>query len=216
MDLLEALRNTPTARRFSESPVPDGVLHRVLDSARFAPSGGNRQGWSVIVVRDAATRRTLRDLYLEAWIPYLARGRAALGPDPDPVRLRVMERTDRFAQDLHKVPVHLLVAVDLRALTVTDKELPRQSIVGGGSIYPFTHNILLAARGEGLAAALTTLIVPAEGRLREMFGIPEEFAVAALIALGWPAEPLDRRLTRKPVEEFAHLERFDGEPLSSG
>lgn len=216
MELLEALRNTPTARRFSEEPVPDGVLHRVLDSARFAPSGGNRQGWRVIVIRDPATRRTLRDLYLEAWIPYLARARDALGPDPDPLRLRVIERTDRFAQNLDKVPVHLLIAVDLRALTVTDKDLPRQSVVGGGSIYPFTHNILLAARAESLAAALTTLIVPAEPHLREMFGIPAEFAVAALIAIGWPAEPLGRRLNRKPVEEFTSLETFDGRPLTAG
>jgi len=216
MDLHEALRNTPTARRFSEDPVPDGVLHTVLDSARFAPSGGNRQGWRVIVVRSPGTRRVLRDLYLEAWLPYVARGRAALGPDPDPARLRQLERTDKFAHDLDRVPVHLLVAVDLRALTVTDEHLPRQSIVGGGSIYPFTHNILLAARAEGLAAALTTLIVPAEARLRVMFGIPEHFAVAALVAVGWPVEPLSRRLKRRPVEDFARFETFDGEPLRGG
>ena len=216
MDLHEVLRSTPTARRFKPDPVPDGVLYRILDSARFAPSGGNRQGWRVIVVRDAASRRTLRDLYLESWIPYIARGRAALGPAPDPSRLKFIERTDAFAHDLHLVPLHLLVTVDLGALTVTDKDLPRQSIVGGGSIYPFAHNILLAARAEGLAAALTTLIVPAEERLRSLFEIPTEHAVAALIALGWPDQSLSPRLSRRPVEEFARLERFDGESLTSG
>ena len=39
----------------------DEQLYRILDSARFAPSGGNRQGWRVIVVRDQAKRRELVD-----------------------------------------------------------------------------------------------------------------------------------------------------------
>ncbi len=51
MELTDAMRTAATTRRFRPDPVPDDVVYRVLDSARFAPSGGNRQGWHVIVVR---------------------------------------------------------------------------------------------------------------------------------------------------------------------
>ena len=57
MDLIDTLRTTGAVREFTDEPVPDEVLARVLDTARFAPSGGNRQGWRVVVVRDPDTRR---------------------------------------------------------------------------------------------------------------------------------------------------------------
>jgi nitroreductase len=114
---------------------------------------------------------------------------------------------------LSEVPVHLLVTVDLRALAVTDRSLPRQSIVGGGSVYPFVQNVLLGLRQEGLGAALTTLIIPAEPEVKELLGIPEEHAIAALVAVGYPEGKLPTKLKRKPVQEFATRERFDGEPF---
>ena len=57
MELLDAMRCAPTSRRFKPDPVPEQALHSALDAARFAPSGGNRQGWRVVVVRDPETRR---------------------------------------------------------------------------------------------------------------------------------------------------------------
>ena len=72
MDLRDALRTTGAVRDFRPDPVPDDVLSRVLETARFAPSGGNRQAWWVVVVKDPAVRRALRDLYLPGWYEYLA------------------------------------------------------------------------------------------------------------------------------------------------
>ena len=57
-----------STREFRTDPVSDAVIYRVLDTARFAPSGGNRQGWRVIVVRNPDVRKALRDLYLRSWI----------------------------------------------------------------------------------------------------------------------------------------------------
>ena len=61
MDLTEVMRTTFAAREFTDDPVSDEQLYRILDSARFAPSGGNRQGWRVSVGRDQAKRRELVD-----------------------------------------------------------------------------------------------------------------------------------------------------------
>jgi len=98
-------------------------------------------------------------------------------------------------------------------LVVTDSELPRQSIVGGASVYPFVQNVLLGLRAEGLGAALTTLLIPAEADVKRLLEIPDEIALAAHIGVGYRAEPWPKRLARKPVEEFAFGERF-GDPLA--
>jgi nitroreductase len=217
MDLNEAMRCAPTSRLFTDQPVDVEALKRVFENARFAPSGGNRQGWRVIVVRDAERRRALRDLYVPRWNAYQQQsGRAELLRNPpdgiEPARLRMAQRADHYARHLEDVPVHLLVAVQLSDLLVTDAELPRQSVVGGASVYPFVQNVLLGLRAEGLGAALTTLLVPSETEVKRLLEIPDDFALVAHVGVGHRADPWPKRLSRKPVEEFAFGERF-GEPL---
>src|SRR5271165_3512967 len=217
MDLYEAMRCAPTSRRFEAEPVAREALVRVLDAARFAPSGGNRQGWRVVVVEDAARRAALRDLYLPHWQAYLEQtGGALMLAEPerfDPARVRMVRRANEYAERLDEVPVHLVVGVRLEDLAVTDAALPRQSIVGGASVYPFVQNLLLALRGERLGAALTTLLVPAEAEVRPLLEIPEDVALAAHIGVGYRADPWPKRLARRPVEEFAFAERY-GEPMA--
>jgi nitroreductase len=207
VDLYEVMRVTGQVRAFRPDPVPDAAVYRALDHARFAPNGGNRQGWRVIVVKDGDRRRALRDLYLRHYRAYRAKPAAGSAPAAPE---RGVEQRRELAERLDQVPVHLLVLVDLGALAVVDAELPRQSIVGGGSIYPFVQNILLSLRNEGLAAALTTLIVRSEPELKELLEIPEQYAVAALILVGRPRDPLPTRLSRKPVEDFATVDSFSG------
>jgi nitroreductase len=217
MELLDAMRCAPTSRRFKADDVPQDALARALDAARFAPSGGNRQGWRVVVVRDARTRRALRDLYLPHWRAYMdATGAAQLlqNPDLSPDVARAARRADEYAQQLDQVPVHLVIGVRLGDLAVTDAKLPRQSIVGGASVYPFVQNLLLALRGEGLGAAMTTLLIPAEADVRELLAIPEEIALAAHVGVGYRTDAWPKSLTRRPVAEFAFAERF-GQPLGA-
>jgi nitroreductase len=216
-DLYEVMKSAPSTRRFSDEPVPTQVLQRVLEAARFAPSGGNRQGWRVIVIQDPATRVRLRELYEPHWNAYMEAtgGRAMLDAGEasglPAWRLRMLATADEFAQQFDQPPVHLLICVALDALAVTDAQLDRQSIVGGASVYPFVQNILLSLRAEGLGAAFTTLLVPAEPQLRELLAIPDGVAVAGDIAVGWRADPWPRNLSRQPVDSFAFGERF-GEP----
>ena len=160
MDLDEALRTTGAVREFEDRDVPDGLVHAVLDAARFAPSGGNRQGWRVIVVKDAASRAALRDLYLSGWYEYLAIVSAGLVPWA-PVTNREAEAAaiadapgfaeagaaaPGFAEMLDTAPALLLVLADLSALAAVDRDLPRYTLAGGASIYPFVWSLLLAAR----------------------------------------------------------------------
>jgi nitroreductase len=218
VDLYKTMRNTPATRRFRSEPVAREVLLRVLDAARFAPSGGNRQGWRVIAVEEARTRRALRDLYWPHWRAYLEYTGAAqmlANPDDhDPARIRALRHADAFADRLHEVPLHLVVCVRIADLAITDAELDRPSIVGGASVYPFVQNVLLALRGEGLGASLTTLLIPAEPEVKRLLSIPDEIAVAAYVAVGHRADPWPQALTRRPVADFAFSERY-GQPLSA-
>jgi nitroreductase len=216
MDLEEVMRCAPTSRRFTQEPVDRQALVRALDAARFAPSGGNRQGWRVVVVRDADRRAQLAALYLAPWRAYIEQtGAARVLANPqdfEPAIVRRAQRANEYAEGLAGVPVHLVLGVRLGDLAVTDAELPRQSIVGGASVYPFAQNLLLALRNEGLGAAMTTLLVPAEAEVKKLLEIPEDIALAAHIGVGHRADPWPKALSRRPVEEFAFAERF-GEPF---
>ncbi len=206
------MRCAPSTRRFTPEPVDPAVLRRVLDHARFAPSGGNRQGWRVVVVTDPALRRRLRELYEPAWAAYTEQtGARAVLESSQGVpagRLRMLQLADEYAHTFDQVPVHLVVCVQLDALAIVDAALERPSVVGGASIYPFVQNVLLGLRAEGLGASFTTLLTPAEPQVRELLGIPDGVAVAGHISVGHRADPWPSRLSRRPVEEFAFAERF--------
>ncbi|MEE9254897.1 MAG: nitroreductase family protein [Pseudomonadales bacterium] len=220
MELTEVMRTTFAAREFIDEPVEDEVLYRILDNARFAPSGGNRQGWKVIVVRDSATRRSLAELGAPAMKLYAAQVRAGENPwntvqaskvtqedaDAHPLRYPLIEQ-------LEKMPVVLVVCVDLSVVTAFDRHQPRIGVICGASIYPFVWNILLAARNEGLAGVLTTFLASQETKAQEILGVPAHFAVAALVPIGKPVRQLTR-LRRNPVESFTFIDRFQGEPFA--
>ncbi len=227
MQLLDALRTTGAIRSFRGVPVPDDVLARVLDTARFAPSGGNVQAWRVVVLRDPDTRRALRDLYLEGWYPYVAMTQAGLRPwsvRNDPAdEAAAMDAAPKiaeqaaatgggFAEHLDEVPVLLAVLVDLGGVAAVDRDLGRYTFAGGASVYPFCWNLLLAAREEELGGVITTMCVRAEPQVLELLGAPEGFALAAVIALGHPVRQ-PRRLARAAVSSFTTVDSFDGEPF---
>lgn len=221
------LRTTPATREFTDAPVPDAVIHRILDRARFAPSGGNRQGWRVVLLRDPTIRRRIQELYDLGWREYMAHVDAGLvpfapdehgrwnGPAVDLDAARRLPRPNAFTDSLDKVPVLLLLIAQLSVLACVDNGLGRQSIVGGGSIYPFGHNILLAARNEGLGGVLTSVLVRQEPAVRELIRIPEDHGIAGLIALGHPVRTV-RKLRRRPVEQFTTVDRFDGPAFDPG
>lgn len=212
IDLDEVMRSTATVRYYTDDPVDEAVLYRVFERARFAPNGGNRQGWRVIVITDPDLRRQVRDLYLGAWTPYVEAARSRAGTGPVPRTSGVLQRADEFAHALHEVPVHLIVLAKMDALAITDAELGyRTSIVGGASVYPFVQNILLSCRAEGLGTTLTTILTQVEPAVKQLLAIPDGYGMAALVAVGHPDPArLPARLSRSPVEEFVTRGRFDG------
>ncbi len=219
MELYDVMRTTFAAREFTDEPVPDAALRKILENARFAPSGGNRQGWKVIVVRDANTRRQLVPLIEPTFQRYLAKVSAGEAPwntidqtSVDDAAVAATRIPHAFIERLTQAPVLLLVFVDLSVVASFDRHLDRVGVISGASIYPFVWNILLAARNEGYGGTLTTFVGGQEPELFELLGVPSEMAFAAMIPLGRPVKQLTK-LKRHAVDDFALLERWEGEKL---
>jgi nitroreductase len=220
MDLYEVMRTTSAVREFTDDPLPDAVLLAMLDNARFAPSGGNRQGTQVLVVRDMEARRRLAELTIPGARRYTAQKAAGEGPWNAVIPTRLSEdeiaATDIpgfWTAPVLEAAVVLVVVVDLRVVAAVDQDLDRVGVVGGASVYPLVWNILLAARHEGFGGTITTMAVAEEPAVRELFGIPEEYAVACVVPMGKPVKQLTK-LSRVSVEDLTRRENWEGGPLS--
>src|SRR4051794_6220903 len=211
------MRTTAAVRDFTDDPLPDEVLERILENARFAPSGGNRQGTRILVLRDPGTRAALAALTIPGARRYVAQIAAGEGPWNSVVptalsqeQIAATEVPDRFTAPVIEAQVVLVVCVDLRQVASIDQDLDRVGLISGASVYPLVWNILLAARNEGFGGTITTMAVAEEPAVKELLGIPEHVAVACVVPMGKPVKRLTK-LTRVEVADLARSERWDGE-----
>ena len=223
MEFRDVVRTTHAVRDFTTTPLSDRTLAEILDDARFAPSGGNRQAWRTIIVKDLVLREQLRDVYALGWNAYVAQTLNGMTPfsplnDRDQEAAVIADytaaregRNPREGLDfLVTAPALVVVLADLGQVAAMDRDLTRYSLVGGGSVYPFCWSILLSARSRGFGGVLTTMATLNESAVCELLAIPPTHALAGLIALGEPQRQFTR-LTRSPVENFTTVNTFDGE-----
>jgi nitroreductase len=213
VDALEAIRTIGACRHYLADDVPNEVVYEAVESARFAPQGGNRQPVSLVVVRDAEKKRRLGELYLPPWRAYFEAaqgGSQALGSYQSVSR--ALRSANEFAEHLAEHPLLIVVCARIEDLHITDLEYDRPSVVGGASIYPFVQNLCIALRVQGVATTITTLLCGAEPEVKELLSIPDGYLTACHVAAGYPAKGFPRRLTRRPVEQSTFVDTF-GEPI---
>jgi nitroreductase len=204
MDLFEAMHTQRAVRRFAPDPVPSEAVSRVLAAATRAPSGGNSQPWSFLVLRDAEVRRQVGTLYRDAWE---AGGIDRFTSDPDPAKARVYRSAKYLAERMGEAPVLILACVESGGRG--------PSFTTGASIYPAVQNLMLAARALGLGTVITTIHRGREGEIKELLSIPDDMTTAALIPMGYPAEGAGfGPVRRRPASEVTYLNRW-GLPLDA-
>ena len=207
MELREALYTTRAMRRVADKPIPLDVVARILDAAVRAPSGGNAQAWRFLIVDDPAVKARLGPIYRECmdllWAGLYAPRFAAAEADPDSEEsqqfLRVKSSAQHLADHLEGYPM-LLFGFS-------------QHDPSGGSIYPAVWNAMLAARGEGVGAALTSVLKFKNDDVLAVLGVPaaEGWNMAACVTFGYPTGRWDVA-ARTPVEEVSFRNRW-GDPL---
>ncbi len=222
MELYDVMRTTFAAREYTGDPLPDAALHEILENARFAPSGGNRQGNRVIVVRDPETRDRLARLAEPAAKRYSAQVQAGESPWNTIVPTQVTAAEIAAApapaaltEPCRNASVVLVFVVDLKLVASMDQDLDRIGVISGASIYPFVWNVLMAARQAGFGGTITTLAAAQEPKVQALLNIPPDHAVCAVVPLGKPVKQLTK-LRRRSVEEIATRERFDGAAFAIG
>jgi len=124
MELYEAMRTTFACREFTGEAVPGEVLQRIIDNARFAPSGGNRQGWRIINVVDPGKKDQLADLSLTAATRYVLESQSGESPinsiRPSSVtdeQVLATEPPQWFVAYIRNAPTLLVITVDLTRVT---------------------------------------------------------------------------------------------------
>lgn len=209
-DLYALLSTTRSIRRISDAPVTEEVLRRIMQAAVWAPSGGNRQPWRIIAVRDRNIKEKIGRLYAAEWEQYVEYNVSKFEGQPPAVVAQVREAYSggtRLAETLADVPVLAMFIHDPSALYVTDANLGRHPVVGGASLYPAVQNFLLAARAEGLGGVLTTLVCNRETELRDILKFPTGWGVHAMVPLGHP-KGNHGPITRSSVDEMTSIDQW--------
>jgi nitroreductase len=212
-DLYDVMSTLRAVRRLRPDPVPADVLDRVLQAACWAPTGGNMQPWRIIVVRSPEHKQAMADIYGPEWRTYteFSRRRAERQqlPEADLAKLqRTLAAGDYLADHLAEAPAILLFIADPAMMAITDKNLDRISMVGGGSVYTAVQNTMLACVAEGLGCTLTTLHCLKEPDVKAALGIPADWATLALVPIGYPIGRGHGPITRRPPAELVFDDAF--------
>jgi len=207
----EAMRTLRAVRRLKPDPIPAEVLHRVLEAATWAPTGGNRQPWRIIAVKDREKKARLGVLYRRVWAGFAKMYRKRLEALPEAARQKMekmMNAGEYLAEHFGEAPVICIFCFNPQDMAITDAKLDRVSVVGGGSVYTAVENLLLACRAEGLGCVLTTLLCECEPEVRDLLNIPQPWGTAAAIPIGYPMLRGHGPITRRSVEELTFTDTW--------
>ncbi len=175
------LRTRRSIRTFSEQPVPQGILTRLLDMASYAPSAGNTQPVEWLVIYDSAVVRRLGNLALD-WLYQ----QAVSGDWPRSyLRVFAFAQERQFDVVCRNAP-HLIIA----------HVLPGQE---SNASIALTY-LELAAHGLGLGACWCGFVSAAiEGSppIRETTGLPADRVVGGTLLIGYPRYVYERVPSRK-------------------
>ncbi len=204
--LFATMHTMRAMRRLKPDPVPQDMIHKILDAGIRAPSGQNLQRWAFLVVTDPAGKQFFGERYAY-WLRNRF-GSALDNVDRSTKSGRTIEAAVHLADHMHEAPV-LLFCCGQRDWPFS---VPAAKRVGKappsyGTIYPCVQNILLACRGLGLGASLTTMHQMFEDEMHAYYGIPDDYGVVAVIPIGFPQGSFGP-VARDPVETKTHYGKW--------
>jgi len=207
--LLSTTRSVRKRLDFSR-PVETSIITQCIDLALQAPTGGNSQGWSFVVVTDAAKRKAVAEIYKKAFKLYSSDPamRARYDADANDLRAQQMDRVlssaDFLADHMHEAPVLVIACIDGRI----EKASPVEQAGVYGSILPAAWSFMLALRSRGLGTAWTTLHIMYEQEVAKILGIPSTVTQAALFPVAYFTGDDFKPAKRLPTAEFVHWDSW--------
>jgi nitroreductase len=213
MDTLEAIRLRRSVRSYTDRPVPDEVLDRLLRLALTAPTGSMAQAWSLVVVRDRERARAIGQLVIEGGAIYFAMMRPPKdGATPEEHREWARGYAEERLASYRIVPVWIAAVLVPRRL-FPPEERERERISDLTSISFAMENLFVGARALGLGTVPTVFHWWVEDRLRALLDIPAEHEIPTVTPLGYPTEfptalPPALKAIRRPWRTLVHDERW--------
>ena len=204
LSLLEGIHSTPSRRYLSEELIDDEIIWNIIDAAIRGPSGGNKQAWGWIVIKDKNTKNQIAKLYLESWNKSYGNRRDSIlnNLDNDALGPRNFLSAEHLANHISDAPVWIVPI--LRYISKS------KSPITGSSIYGAIQNLMLAARAYGIGSTLTALHTAYEEDVKKILNIPDDAMTMALIPLGYPIKGKWSQPKRKPVESVTYWESWKG------
>lgn len=204
-DLFDIISTTRAMRRLKPDPLPDHLIQQILRAGVSAPSGGNRQQWRFLVVKDRQIKEQIQRYYKIALEEVVAPRYRVSDPPPGVTRAQYERQLDAviyLTEHFHEAPVWIVACLDEGDRTPT-----RWS---GASIYPAVQNMLLAARALGLGATLTTRHLLFETEVEDILGLPPGVYSYAILPIGYPLGRFGP-VHRGPLAEVVYLDAW-GKP----
>jgi len=218
MELMDAIMTTRAIRRYTAAPVTEEEITVCLRSAQQAPSGGNIQPWQFLVITDAATKRSLGEVYLKAWNRYEPAVLKAMPPprseDAAARQERTLNSSRHLARHIGEAPALVAFLMPNISMTLQDDQGPLEVGTPFASVYPAVQNFMLAARDLGIGTTLTTVYRIYQDEVRALCQVPPQYEVVALVPMGRPKGKFDVAY-RRPAETVTHWERFGNKRTTS-
>ena len=199
MDVLEAIGKRRSIRDYKHDAIPEDVLGRLLEALRLAPTGGNRQPFKFIVVRDAPTREKVAAAC--RWQPGMPRGQAFVADAPVVIVACGSEKdaVTRFHKD-GAPSLTMGVAPD-----EIDKDPVEYNNLMAVDMAIALDHLTLVATEEGLGTCWIAALD--EPELKRILAVPDEmrllFVMPVGYAVSWP-EPRPR----KALEDIICRDRY--------
>ena len=194
--LFEAIDTQRALRYIKPDPIPPEMLDRILLAASKAPSGGNTQPWEFVIIQDQDVKDQIAVYYKRAWDESYG-----LSTDPGALGARSYSSAEHLSSHIAEAPLWIIICVRHNGSPET--------MGRGASVFPAVQNMLLAARGLGLASVLTTFHTRFEAEVREILDLPENVQSVALLPFGFPEEGHGYGPTRRaPVDAVMHFDRW--------
>jgi len=207
--LLELVKKRRSIRSFKPDPIPDEYVNKIIEAARWAPSGANSQPWEFIVIKKQELRHRIIEFIKEH---NNLTHKMELAREPE---LRFKWSPAGYA----RAPVFILVCGDTRTkeaypLYVT---LQRGSSIFTSSLASAFLYMTLAAPTLGLGAQWVSATAHAyvQSLTKDLLGIPKELEIYDMLAVGYPdSEPKPRLMRDK--EDVVHYDYYVKDKFRTG
>ena len=184
-DLLKLVRERRSIRRFKIKPVSRELIEKILEVARWAPSGANSQPWKFIVVDESGLRKRISEILIHP--------------------------TDGSRQTgFRDASVFILVCGDSRTrlyYPFIDSEQQRNEVLISSWANVFLY-IQLATKALGLGSRWVSRVARKQSEIKNLLGIPDVLEIYDMAAIGYPDEGKKTRLVRS-LEDLTHYNKYD-------